>query len=89
MRKQPARPAAHRCCQCGSSRLGRLRTDADKLRGMGQLASEAGRKLLALAVLLFAVWVVFKLVLGLVATIAWIAVAVIAVVAVVWAVHVL
>jgi hypothetical protein len=56
---------------------------------MGQHAANAGKKLLALAVLLVAAWVLFKLVLGFVAAVAWIAVAVLAVVAVVWALRVL
>jgi hypothetical protein len=56
---------------------------------MGQIASDAGRKLLAVLVLLLAAWVLFKLVLGFVAAVAWIVVAVVAVVAVVWAIRVL
>jgi fatty acid desaturase len=57
--------------------------------GMGQLASDAARKLLAVAVLIVAAYVLFKLVLGFVAAIAWIVVAVVAVFAVIWAVRVL
>ena len=56
---------------------------------MGELASNVGRKLIAGAVLLVAVWILFKVVIGVVATVAWIVVAVLAVVAVVWAVGVL
>jgi hypothetical protein len=56
---------------------------------MGQLASDAAHKLLAVAVLVVAAYVLFKLVLGFVAAIAWIVVAVIAVFAVVWALRVL
>lgn len=56
---------------------------------MGRHAANLGRKALALAVLLVAAWVLFKLVLGFVAAVAWIAVAVLAVVAVVWALRVL
>lgn len=56
---------------------------------MGQRASDAGKKLLALAVLLVAAWVLFKLVIGVVAAVAWVVVAVLAVVAVVWALRVL
>jgi hypothetical protein len=56
---------------------------------MGQLASDTGRKLLALVVLLLAAWVLFKLVLGFVAAVAWIVVVVLAIAAVVWAVRVL
>jgi hypothetical protein len=56
---------------------------------MGQLASDAARKLLAIAVLVVAAYVLFKLVLGFVAAIAWIVVAIVAVLAVVWALRVL
>jgi hypothetical protein len=56
---------------------------------MGQLASDAARKLLAVAVLVVAAYVLFKLVLGFVAAIAWIVVAIVAVLAVVWALRVL
>ena len=56
---------------------------------MGELASEAGRKLLAVAILLVAAWILFKLVLGFVAAVAWVAVAVLAVVAIIWAIRVL
>ena len=56
---------------------------------MGQLASDIGRKALAVLVLIVAAWVLFKLVLGFVAAVAWIVVAVVAVMAVVWALRVL
>jgi hypothetical protein len=56
---------------------------------MGQLVSDAGRKLLAIAVLLVAAYILFKVVLGFVAAVAWIVVVVVALVAVVWAVGVL
>jgi hypothetical protein len=56
---------------------------------MGEAATAAGKKLLAIAVLLIAAYVLFKLVLGFVAAVAWIIVAVLAVVAVVWALRVL
>ena len=56
---------------------------------MGQLASDAGKKLLAIGVLLIAAYVLFKLVLGVVTAVAWVAVVVLALVAVVWAVRVL
>ena len=52
-------------------------------------AANAGKKLLAIAVLLLAAWILFKIVLGFVTAVAWIAVAVLAVVAVVWAIRVL
>ena len=68
---------------------GHLRTTAAYNSGMGQLASDAARKLLAIAVLIVAAYVLFKLVLGFVAAVAWIVIAVIAVVAVVWALRVL
>jgi hypothetical protein len=56
---------------------------------MGQYASDVARKLIAVAVLLVAVWLLFKFVIGAVATVAWFAVAILAVVAVIWAVNVL
>ena len=56
---------------------------------MREKASNLGRKALALVVLLLAAWVLFKVVIGVVAAIAWIVVAVIAVIAVVWALRVL
>jgi hypothetical protein len=56
---------------------------------MGQLASDAGRKALAVLVLLIAAYILFKIVLGVVTAIAWVAVVVLALVAVVWAIRVL
>ena len=56
---------------------------------MGEMASNVGRKLIAAAVLLVGVWILFKVVIGVVAAVAWIVVVVLAVVAVVWAVGVL
>ena len=56
---------------------------------MREHATDAGKKLLAIAVLLLAAWILFKIVLGFVTAAAWIAVAVLAVVAVVWAIRVL
>ena len=56
---------------------------------MGETLKTAGMKLLAIAVLLVAAWILFKIVLGFVTAVAWIAVAVLAVVAVVWALRVL
>ena len=56
---------------------------------MAELASEAGKKFLALVVLLAAAWILFKLVLGVVAFVAWIVVVVLAIAAVVWAIRVL
>jgi hypothetical protein len=56
---------------------------------MGQLASDAARKLLAVAILVVAAFVLFKLVLGFIAAMAWIVVAIVAVIAVIWALRVL
>ena len=56
---------------------------------MGEFAADIGRKAIAVAVLLVAVWLLFKFVIGAVAAVAWIAVVVLALVAVVWAVGVL
>jgi hypothetical protein len=56
---------------------------------MKEAASQAGRKVLAVVVLLVAAWVLFKVVLGFIAAVAWIAVVVLALVAIVWAVRVL
>ncbi len=56
---------------------------------MTERASEAGKKVLALGVLLVAAYVLFKVVLGVVTAVAWIAVLVLAVAAVAWAVRVL
>ena len=56
---------------------------------MGQAISDAARKLLAVAVLVVAAFVLFKIVIGFVAAIAWIVVAVVAVMAVIWALRVL
>jgi hypothetical protein len=56
---------------------------------MADAASTLGKKLLAIAVLLVAAWILFKVVIGVVAAVAWIAVVVLAIVAVVWAIRVL
>jgi hypothetical protein len=56
---------------------------------MGQAVSDLARKALAVAVLVVAAFVLFKVVIGFVAAIAWIVVAVVAVIAVVWALRVL
>lgn len=56
---------------------------------MAQLASDAGKKLLALAIILVAAWVLLKMVVGLVMGLVWVIVAVMAVVAIVWALRVL
>jgi F0F1-type ATP synthase assembly protein I len=56
---------------------------------MGQLASDVGRKIIAVAVLLVVAYILFKVVLGFVAAVAWIVVLVLAVVAGIWALGVL
>ena len=56
---------------------------------MGETLSQAGRKLLAVGVLLVAAFVLFKIAVGFVTAIAWIAVVVVALVAVIWALRVL
>ncbi len=56
---------------------------------MKEKASDLGRKAIALVVLLVAAWLLFKVVIGVVAGIAWFLVAVIAIIAVVWALRVL
>jgi hypothetical protein len=56
---------------------------------MAQLASDAGKKLLALAILLLAAWLLLKMVIGLVMGLVWVIVAVLAVVAIVWALRIL
>ena len=56
---------------------------------MGQLASDVGRKVLAIAVLLVAAYILFKMVIGVVAAVAWIVVLVLAVIAAIWAFGVL
>ena len=53
------------------------------------MASEFGRKLIAIAVLLVVAYILFKVVIGFVAAVAWIAVLVLAVIAGIWAVGVL
>jgi hypothetical protein len=56
---------------------------------MGQAVSDAARKLLAIAVLVVAAYILFKVVLGFVAGLAVILVAVLAIAGVVWAIRVL
>jgi hypothetical protein len=53
---------------------------------MGQLASDVGRKLIAVAVLLVAAYILFKVVIGAIAAVVWIAVIVVALVAAIWAI---
>ena len=59
------------------------------LPSMGELASDAGKKVLAVGVLVVAAYVLFKIVLGFVMGLVWIAVIVLALVAVFWAVRTL
>jgi hypothetical protein len=56
---------------------------------MGQMASDLGRKVLAIGVLLVAAYILFKMVIGVVAAVAWIVVLVLAVIAAIWAFGVL
>jgi hypothetical protein len=56
---------------------------------MGEAVSQAGKKLLAVVVLLIAAFVLFKIVLGFLAGIVWIAIIVASLVAIVWALRVL
>ena len=56
---------------------------------MAEFASQAGRKLLAVLVLILAAWILFKVVLGVVTAVAWIVVVVLAIAAIVWAIRVL
>ncbi len=56
---------------------------------MGQAVSQAGRKLLAVVVLMLAAYLLFKVLLGVAMAVAWMAVVVLAIVAVVWALRVL
>jgi hypothetical protein len=56
---------------------------------MRDALSDAARKVLAVAILLVAAYVLFKVVLGFVTAIAWIAVVVLAVVGVIWAIRTL
>jgi hypothetical protein len=52
---------------------------------MGEFVADAGRKLLAVAILVVAAYVLFKVVIGVVAAVAWVVVAVVALIAVIWA----
>jgi hypothetical protein len=56
---------------------------------MREAAGDLGRKALALLVLLAAAWILFKVVLGIVAVVAWVVVVVLALAAIVWAIRVL
>ena len=52
---------------------------------MREAASNAGRKLIAVAILVLAAYLLFKVVIGTVMAVFWIVVAIVAVVAVIWA----
>jgi hypothetical protein len=56
---------------------------------MGQAASDLARKVLAVGILIVAAYVLFKVVIGVVAAVAWIAVVILAIIGVVWAIRVL
>ena len=56
---------------------------------MSEFATKAGRKLLAVVVMLVAAYVLFKVVLGFITGLVWIVVVVAAVIAVIWATRVL
>ncbi len=56
---------------------------------MRDAVSQAGRKILAVGVLVLAAWVLFKIAIGFVTAVAWIAVVILAVIAIIWAVRVL
>jgi hypothetical protein len=53
---------------------------------MAERASDIGRKLIAIAILLVVAYVLFKVVIGAVAAVAWIVVVVVAVIAAFWAI---
>jgi hypothetical protein len=48
-----------------------------------------GARVLAAVVLAFAAWILFKVIIGVVAAVAWFVVAIVAIVAVIWAVRTL
>jgi hypothetical protein len=56
---------------------------------MREAAGDLGRKALALLVLLVAAWILFKVVIGVVAVVFWIVVVALAIAAIVWALRVL
>lgn len=56
---------------------------------MREAAGDIGRKALALLVLLVAAWILFKVVIGVVAALAWVIVVILAIAAIVWAIRVL
>jgi len=54
---------------------------------MGETLRDAGARLLAIAVLLVAAWVLFKVAIGAAAFVAWLVVAVLAVAGLLWALN--
>lgn len=56
---------------------------------MGELATQAGRKILAAGVLVLAAFVLFKVAVGFLTAVAWVAILIVAVLAVIWALRVL
>ncbi len=54
---------------------------------MSEAIRDIGGKLLAVAILLVAGWILLKIVIGVVTAVAWIVVAVLAVIAVIWALN--
>lgn len=56
---------------------------------MREAASNAGRKLIAIAILVLAAFLLFKVVIGTVMAVLWVVIAIVAVVAVIWALGVL
>jgi hypothetical protein len=54
---------------------------------MSRSLSDIGGKVVALAILLIAGWILLKIVIGVVTAIAWIVVGVLAVIAVLWAIN--
>ena len=56
---------------------------------MGEALSDIARKVLAVAVLVVAAYILFKIVIGAVAAVLWIVVAIVAVIAIIWALRVL
>lgn len=56
---------------------------------MGQMASDFGRKIIAVAVLLVVGYILFRVLVGFIAGLVWIAVLVLAVIAAIWAFGVL
>ncbi len=73
---------------CRPARL----TCSDRLTTLGHMsefATQAGRKLLAVVILLVAAYVLFKVVLGFITGLVWIVIVVAAVIAIVWATRIL